>query len=447
MVIEWTSILLIAVILVSALGIIKIIDKTVQFKGETKRKLFHITMGLTMLIFPYIFKNWVSVGILGIIALVFMFLLKKTKLKDSIGTVLYSVDRDSLGEVFFVISVFTIFYWSKGDKILFSIPILVLTFADSVAALIGKNYAKKDLAQMNEDSKSIEGSFMFFIVAFMATLVPILLFTEVGRAETLIISLIIGFNVSLIEMISHTGNDNLFIPLTTYALLVTHIEMNVQVLVTHLIILGIIFILSFIANRVKVWSKLAIIEALVVGYLMVVLYGWYAMIPPLILFLTVMRFPRRKESEESNLYDARIIETNIIIGIGICGLVAVTGLKKEMFMIYSLCFAMHLIINTYVRLKYYFKMSDVDNIIISLLKGAGFIFVPSLIVQKIVFGEMISPVMFGAMCIAMILSSICIYKKKKDVKEEVISIDNGIMHTRIVLALTLIVSFLQLLQM
>ena len=447
MIIEWTSILLVAVILVCALGIIKIIDKKVNFKGETKRKLFHITMGLVMLIFPYIFKNWISVGILGIIALGFMFLLKNTKLKESIGTVLYSVDRDSLGEVFFVISVFTIFYWAKGNKILFSIPILVLTFADSTAALIGKNYAKKNLAQMNEDAKSIEGSFMFFMVAFMATHIPLLLFTEVGRAESLIISLIIGFNVSLIEMISHTGNDNLFIPLTTYALLATHMQMSLHILIIHLIILGIIFILGIIANRVKAWSKLAIIEALVVGYLVIVLYDWYAIIPPLILFLTVMRFPKRKEIEKENMYDARIIETNVIIGIGICGLVAVTGLKKEMFMIYSLCFAMHLIINTYVRLKYYFKMSDVDNIIISTIKGVGFVFIPSLLIQKVVFGELISLVMMGAMCIAMILSSICIYKKKKYVKEEQITIDNGIMHTRIVLGLTLIVSVLQLLQM
>ncbi len=263
MIVEWKSMLFVIVILFIALVIIKLIEKKAKLNGEMKRKLFHITMGLTMLTFPYIFTSSFSVGILGIIAIFIMYILKNTKLKQTIGTVLYGVERESLGEIFFVISVFLIFYLSKGDKILFSIPILILTFADSAAALIGKNYAKKNLAELNEDAKSIEGSFMFFIVAFIMSLVPILLFTNVGREETLIISTIIGFNVAMIEMISHTGNDNLLIPLTTYAFLVTHIPLGVEQLRINLAILGAIFILVTIANRVKAWSKLALVETLV----------------------------------------------------------------------------------------------------------------------------------------------------------------------------------------
>ena len=447
MIVEWKSILFVVVVLFLVLVVIKLIDKKVKFNGEIKRKLFHVTMGLVMLIFPYIFKNWISVGILALIALVFMFLLKNTKLKQSLGNVLYSVDRESLGEVFFIISVFTIFYWSKGDKILYSIPILILTFADSVAALVGKNYAKKNLAEFNEDAKSIEGSFMFFMVAFLATHIPLLLFTNVGREETLIISLIVGFNVALIEMISHTGNDNLFIPLTTYAFISTHIGMDLYSLRIHLAILGVIFILVTIANRVKAWSKLALVETLVVGYLIITLYGIYAIIPPLILFLTVMRFPKMKDTEKNNMYDARIIETNLIVGIAICGIATITGLKKELFMIYSLCFAMHLIVNTFVRLKYYFNLSDIDNIIIAICKGILFIFIPSLILNKIVFNEFINIVMLMTMCVAMILSGIFIYLKKKNIKNEEITIDNGLMHTKIVLILTLLVSGVQFLQM
>ena len=446
MIIEWKSILFVFVALLIVLLVIKIIEKKTQLNGEIKRKLFHVSMGLTMLTFPYIFTSSLSVGILGVIALLFMYILKNTKLKNTLGTVLYSVDRESLGEIFFVISVFLLFYLSKGNKILYSVPILILSLADSTAALIGKNYGKKDLAQFNEDSKSIEGSFMFFMVAFMATLVPLLLWTDVGREETLIISTIVGFNVALIEMISHTGNDNLLIPLTTYAFIATHIGLELQALRTNLIVLGIIFMLVTIANRVKAWSKLALVETLVIGYLTIVLYGWYAIIPPLILFLTVMRFPKIKENEKNNLYDARIIETNVIIGIAICGIVAITGWRKEFFMIYATCYAMHLIVNTFVRLKYYFNMSTVKNIILSILKGIGFIFLPSLIVQKLVFNEHNNIIMLCSMVISMILSAIMIYLKKKDVKEEEISIANGYMHTRIVLVLTIAICVIQFVQ-
>lgn len=439
MTIEWTGILFVVALLLVALIIIKIIEKKANINGETKRKLFHMTMGLVMLTFPYIFKSIISVGILGSIALIVLLMLKHTKLKNSLGTILYSVSRESLGEIFFVISVFTIFYLSKGDKILYSIPILILTFADSVAALIGKNYGKKDISEMNEDSKSLEGSFMFFMVAFMATLVPLQLFTTVGREEVLIISTIIGFNIALIEMISHTGNDNLLIPLTTYAFLATHMNLPLESLRMNLIILGAIFVLVTIANRVKAWSKLALVETLVVGYLTVSLYGIYALIPPVMLLFTCMRFPNRGEKEKNNLYDARIIETNIVIGIAICGLVAITGLKSEFYMLYALVYAMHLTVNTFVRFKYFCDFSEKSSLILAFIKGLIFVFLPSLIIQKVIFGILPSISILAVMIVTLFLSGIMIMIEKKNVKEEEITIKNGYMHTQIVLILAVIV--------
>ncbi len=447
MVIEWKSILVVLAILCFMLLIIKILEKKLKINGEVKRKLFHTSMGLTMLILPHIFTSVFSVAILGVIALIVLYVLKNTKLKKSFGTVLYDIERESLGEIFFVISVFLIFYLSKGDAILYSVPILILTFADSTAALIGKSYGKSNLAEFNEDTKSIEGSFMFFMVAFMATLVPLLLFTEVGREETLIISAIVGFNVALVEMISHSGNDNLLIPLTTFAFISIHIGHNVEMLRIHLAIWIAIFILVTIANRVKAWSKLALVEAVVIGYLTAILYGGYAIIPPLILFLTVMRFPKRQENEKDNLYDARIIETNVLIPIGICGFAAITGWRKEFFMIYSTAYAMHLIVNSFVRFKYYIKYSETDSFVYSICKGIVFIFLPCLLIQKMVFKELISFTLLISMIVAMILSAVFIKYKKKDVKEEKISIDNGYMHMKIVLILTLALSGIELMQM
>lgn len=446
MIIEWKSILLIIAIIFVMLLIIKIVDKKKKLNGEVKRKLFHTSMGIAMLLLPHIFTSTLSVGILGIIALIILYFLKNSKLKNSLGTILYDIDRESLGEIFFVISVFSIFYLSKGDKILYSIPILILTFADSTAALIGKNYGKNNLSQFNEDTKSLEGSFMFFMVAFMATLVPILLYTNVGREETLIISAIVGFNVAMVEMISHSGNDNLLIPLTTFAFVSTHVIYDLHTLRMHLVFFVVIFLLVTIANRVKALSKLAIVEAIVVGYLTAILYGGYAIAPPLILLMTVMRLPKKRPNEKENIYDARIIETNVLIPIAICGFVAITGWKKEFFMIYATVYAMHLIVNTFVRLKYYINLSEIDSILISIAKGFGLIFIPSLFIQKIVFNEMVSFVTFITMFIAMAMSAILIYIKKKNVSKEEISIDNGLMHMKIVLFLTVIIVAVQLIQ-
>lgn len=437
MVIEWKSMLFVLVVLGVMVGVVKLLEKKLNLKAETKRKLIHMSMGFTMLTFPYIFTNTWSVGILGGIALVAMYLLKNTGLKKTLGTVLFDVDRKSLGEVFFILSVFFIFYLSQGDPVTYSIPILILTLADSTAALVGKSYGKNKLNENNEDAKSFEGSFMFFMVAFMCTLVPLLLFTEVGREETLVISTIIGLNVAIIEMISHTGNDNLLIPLTSYAFLATHLTLTTHDLRRNLIILAVMYVIIMIVNKIKVFSKLATVEVLVVGYLTIILYGLYAVVPPALLFLTALTLPHMRPKEKENVYDSRIIETNILIGIAICGIVAITGWKKEFFMTYATCYSMHLILNTYIRLRYYFDFSDFKSVFYAVIKGLICIFLPSMLIQKLVFGEVMDYVLLF-MVAMQVAAGIAVYVSRANVKEEEFSVDNGYFNTRIILALTII---------
>jgi phytol kinase len=53
--------------------------------------------------------------------------------------VLNAVDRNSWGEFYFPVSVAILFGLARGDKLLYVIviPLLVLTFADAVGALLG----------------------------------------------------------------------------------------------------------------------------------------------------------------------------------------------------------------------------------------------------------------------------------------------------------------------
>ena len=157
-----------------------------------------------------------------------------------------------------------------------------------------------------------------------------------------------------------------------------------------------------------------------------------------------MRFPKVTEKEQNNLYDARIIETNVILGIAICGIVAITGWKAEFFMIYALVYSMHLAINTFVRLKYYFNMSEINSIILSFAKGLCFIFLPSLAIQNLVFHNLPSLQMIILMIVCLFASCLMIYIQKRKVEKEEISIKNGYMHTEIVLILTAIICFITL---
>ena len=438
--IEWKSMLFVVVVLFVSLVGIKLIDKIKPINGELKRKSFHVINGIVMLTFPYIFSNPVSVGILGAIAIAVMLVLRNTGLKKTLGSALFSVERKSWGEIFFIISVFLIFVLSKGDPVYYSIPILILTFADSTAALIGKRYSKGNLAKNNEDSKSIEGSFAFFVVAFMATLIPTLLYTNTGREETLYISLIIGFVIALVEMIAHTGNDNLLIPLLAFTFYSNLMNLDLHALKYNCLILGILFLMSRIIYGVKALSKLSLVEAIVVGYLAIVLYGWYALIPPLLLLATVMIFPMRNKNEQNTVYDARIIETNILIGTGICVVVALFGMKEEFFMIYATCYAMHLAVNTFVRVKYFHGWSNLKSSIFGFFKSLLFVLLPGIALQYIAFKKIIDIPLLVVAIGCIIGSLIVIYFAKKKVRKEENSIENGIMHAEIVFIFTVLMT-------
>ena len=76
MIIEWKGILIIAGILLIDLLIIKAFGE--KIKPETRRKAFHMSMGIIMLGLPYLFSNMVSVLVLAIIAFLTLYTIKQT---------------------------------------------------------------------------------------------------------------------------------------------------------------------------------------------------------------------------------------------------------------------------------------------------------------------------------------------------------------------------------
>lgn len=443
MMIEWGKISLILLAIVGLLGTLKIVDNKHKMDKEIKRKIFHMSMGIVISMFPFVFESAYSVGVLGICSIVLLNIFRMKKFKSNMGNALYSVERKSFGESYFAIAMFLIFYLSKGDIALYIIPMLILTFSDTVAALIGKSYGKKKVTRLNEDAKSLEGTMSFFVVSFIITLIGLLLFTTVGRIEMLLIALIIGFNVAVIEMISHTGNDNVFIPLTTYAFLATHINMGIETLIQNLCIIVGLLVFGAIANRINKMTKVAIFECLVIAYLTITLYSWYAVILPVLLFVFALRLPKITDKEKKVVYDARIIETNILLGISICAVSAVTGLKQELFMLYTSIYSMHLAVNTFVRLKYFFNFKTMDNILVSFGKAFLIMFFPGLVLNKVIFGS-IPDIKFIIMyAILMFCSIIAIYFKKKNVEVEKTTVKNGYMHMYIVLACSLVGAIIQ----
>src|SRR5450755_1769112 len=159
---------------------------------EFVRKLLHIGMGLTSLSFPWLFHEAWPVVVLAVLAGGGLFALRTVRtVRSEFGSVLHGVARESFGEFYFSIGVGGLFVISGGDPLLYGIPVLTLTIADAVAALIGLRYATVRFATP-DGVKSAEGSVAFFTAAFLCCLVPLLLGSDVGRLESLLIALVLA---------------------------------------------------------------------------------------------------------------------------------------------------------------------------------------------------------------------------------------------------------------
>lgn len=195
---------------------------------ELARKLLHIGMGLTTLTFPWLFDEvWSVLVLAGITVPGLLALRYSERLKGKLGGVIDGVDRNaSLGEIYFPLGVVGLFILSDGDPLRFTIPILLLTLADAIAALVGVHYGRLIYATV-EGYKTVEGSLAFFLVAFFCILIPLLLFSNVGFTGTLLIALFVALLMMLVEAIAWQGLDNLLIPVVGFLLLNTFLNLPI----------------------------------------------------------------------------------------------------------------------------------------------------------------------------------------------------------------------------
>jgi phytol kinase len=285
----WLGIVLVIVVLAGVMAGLKYFGKRFGLHPETSRKGVHIVMGLVTLSLPWLFRESWPVLLLTLLAVAGMAGIRLLKpLKERFGGVLNGVERRSLGEVYFPLAVAALFLLAKGNLLLYVIPLLTLTLADAVAAMVGIRYGRYRYAT-SEGSKSAEGSLAFFTVAFLSALVPLLLMSDTGRAESLLIALLLGLLVMLFEAVSVGGVDNLFIPIGCYALLRRYLAMSEEELLFRLGAIVLLALLVFLWRRRTTLKGSALLAAALVGYMNWVLGGWQWLTVSLVLFLTYTR--------------------------------------------------------------------------------------------------------------------------------------------------------------
>jgi phytol kinase len=268
----------------------------VTLHPELARKLSHLGFGLITLSFPWIFHSAMPVIVVSAIAIVSLLALRYVPaLRASVGEAVHGVDRSSLGDLYFPIAVTGLYLLAEGDWVLYTLPLLTLTLADAVAALIGVSYGRLKY-DGTEGRKSIEGSLAFFLVAFLAIHLPLLLLTNTGRAESLLIGLTFGVLVMLLEAVAWRGLDNLFIPFGGFLLLRAFLALDAPALLARLIVTGAMLFVVLLLRRRRTLTDSAALAGALVGFVAWSVGGWQWVVPPFVLMaLYTIVWPRNRQ--------------------------------------------------------------------------------------------------------------------------------------------------------
>jgi phytol kinase len=357
---------------------------------EVVRKLMHVGMGLTVLALPWLFDSAWSVLVLIALALVLLAAVRLVSgLRSKLGSVLGGVARKSLGEFYFGVSVAALFILSRGQpyaNILYCVPILVLTLADAVAALIGVSYGYLKYETV-DGTKSAEGSTAFFLAAFFSVHVPLLLATDMGRAETLLIALIVGFLIMLFEAIAWRGLDNLFIPLVCFLVLKIYLgppALEVWALVTRLVVLLALFLFLLVWRSQATLDASGLLAGALVGYLAWALGDWRWLLFPLVLFFTYTLLSPRTPYNSRRIHNVHGVMS--VCGAGLAWLfLARTFNQPGLLLPYTIAFAANLAIIGLARLRYdYPRLATPTLLTICIAQAWLLLFVPFAVIHLFV---------------------------------------------------------------
>ncbi|MDP8247302.1 MAG: hypothetical protein P9M00_04130 [Candidatus Tritonobacter lacicola] len=229
---------------------------------EWTRKLVHLCGGMICLAFPWCIQSPLVVLVMAAAYSLTFAIGKRTRLLES----LHGVSRKTRGSEYYPLSIFLIFLIAHNQPWLYTASVLVLAVADAFAGLIGSRYGSM-YYEVEDDHKSLEGSLVFLVLAFLAIHLPMLLMTDIPRATCVLAALLVAVLVTGFEAISLGGADNLFVPLGVCVILskITSKPLT-EVVYQNLSLAGLCLCVSLLVWRVRSFNVGATIALVLFTY-------------------------------------------------------------------------------------------------------------------------------------------------------------------------------------
>jgi phytol kinase len=291
---DGVSLLAALTLIALAFGVLRLWQqRTPPPSAELVRKAAHMSTGVIAATFPWLFRSTgtgLTLCFLALLAMIGMRLMPG--LRRTIGRVTGSVERQSWGELCFPAAVACVWVLSEKDPILFVVPVLLLTFGDAAAALVGATFGRHKF-RTTEGHKSVEGSLAFLAVSTAATFLALITLTpqlDVIRAlliATLLASLLMAF-----EAIAWRGLDNLLVPVMAFVLLQLYLKLDSEQLAVRLAAFSLILMWLVAIRGRRTLTGEGVLAAALFLYIAWALGGWPWLVPPTIVVLAAPWLPR-----------------------------------------------------------------------------------------------------------------------------------------------------------
>ena len=289
--------LLVLVILGGVLLGLRRLVRNGRIPAEVSRKTVHVALGVTTLLFPWLFASSRPVWILAGLSVLALSLVRWARpVAAAERQVLLGVSRESYGELCFPVAVAVIFELSGGRPAHYLPAVAALTFADAAGALVGRRFGRTGYST-DEGQKSLEGSLAVMLITGAITAVIAHVFDGAAPVRSLAIGALVGLLTALLEAIAIKGFDNLFIPLLVWALLERYAELDLHSLGLRLAGLMMIAAASVFWLRRTRLNYAGILGVALLLYLAFVLGGWRWGVPPMLagaVYLWLGRRSRRR---------------------------------------------------------------------------------------------------------------------------------------------------------
>lgn len=209
----WLQISLVVFWLGGILLIAESLNRLANIDAEITRKIVHIGTGNIIL-----FAWWLKIPAwVGITAAILAAIVTLISYRFPILPGVNSIGRQSFGTFFYALSIglLIFWFWPLGKPEYAAIGILIMTYGDGLAAIIGQRFGKNKY-EVFGSQKSIQGTLTMTIISFFIC-VLILLNVQGNIPPTWLVSVAVALTATGLETFSKYGIDNLTVPVGSAA--------------------------------------------------------------------------------------------------------------------------------------------------------------------------------------------------------------------------------------